>query len=76
MAAVKLMSEGFKPDRDIIFFYSGDAEQMLQADTVGAGVDIGSGKGFALYAEVRLNFVTTDPKTTAQVPVGIVGLTF
>src|SRR3954466_15656652 len=23
MAAVKLMSEGFKPDRDIIFFYSG-----------------------------------------------------
>jgi len=24
MAAVKLMSEGFKPDRDIIFFYSGD----------------------------------------------------
>ena len=26
MAAVKLMSEGFKPDRDIIFFYSGDEE--------------------------------------------------
>src|SRR3954467_6660006 len=26
MAAVKLMSEGFKPNRDIIFFYSGDEE--------------------------------------------------
>ena len=26
MAAVKLMGEGFKPDRDIIFFYSGDEE--------------------------------------------------
>ena len=26
IAAVKLMSEGFKPDRDIIFFYSGDEE--------------------------------------------------
>ena len=26
MAAVKLMAAGFKPDRDIIFFYSGDEE--------------------------------------------------
>src|SRR5213075_555697 len=36
MAAVKLMSEGFKPDRDIIFFYSGDEE------TRGVGATLGS----------------------------------
>ena len=36
MAAVKLMSEGFKPDRDIIFFYSGDEE------TEGRGATLGS----------------------------------
>src|SRR6185437_1661324 len=38
MAAVKLMSEGFKPDRDIIFFYSGDEE------TRGVGATLGSTK--------------------------------
>ena len=36
MAAVKLMSQGFKPDRDIIFFYSGDEE------TRGVGATMGS----------------------------------
>jgi acetylornithine deacetylase/succinyl-diaminopimelate desuccinylase-like protein len=36
MAAVKLMSQGFKPDRDIIFFYSGDEE------TVGRGATLAS----------------------------------
>jgi acetylornithine deacetylase/succinyl-diaminopimelate desuccinylase-like protein len=36
MAAVKLMSEGFKPNRDIIFFYSGDEE------TEGKGATLGS----------------------------------
>jgi len=36
MAAVKLMSEGFKPNRDIIFFYSGDEE------TRGVGATLGS----------------------------------
>ncbi len=36
MAAVKLMSEGFKPDRDIIFFYSGDEETMGKGATLGA----------------------------------------
>lgn len=36
MAAVKLMSGGFKPDRDIIFFYSGDEE------TEGKGATLGS----------------------------------
>jgi acetylornithine deacetylase/succinyl-diaminopimelate desuccinylase-like protein len=36
MAAVKLMSEGFKPSRDIIFFYSGDEE------TDGNGATLGS----------------------------------
>ena len=29
MAAVKLMSEGFEPDRDIIFFYSGDEQTRV-----------------------------------------------
>ncbi len=36
MAAVKLISEGFKPDRDVIFFYSGDEE------TRGVGATLGS----------------------------------
>ena len=36
MAAVKLMSEGFKPDRDIIFFYSGDEETEGKGATLGA----------------------------------------
>ncbi|MEO5612560.1 MAG: M20/M25/M40 family metallo-hydrolase [Sphingomicrobium sp.] len=36
MAAVKLMSQGFKPTRDIIFFYSGDEE------TRGVGATLGS----------------------------------
>jgi acetylornithine deacetylase/succinyl-diaminopimelate desuccinylase-like protein len=36
MAAVKLMSEGFKPDRDIIFFYSGDEETKGQGATLGS----------------------------------------
>src|SRR6476646_2055251 len=38
MAAIKLMSEGFKPNRDIIFFYSGDEE------TRGVGATLGSTK--------------------------------
>jgi acetylornithine deacetylase/succinyl-diaminopimelate desuccinylase-like protein len=36
MAAVKLMSEGFKPDRDIVFFYSGDEETNGQGATLGS----------------------------------------
>src|SRR5438309_11221642 len=36
MAAVKLISEGFKPDRDIIFFYSGDEETEGQGATLGS----------------------------------------
>src|SRR5919107_111428 len=36
MAAVKLMSEGFKPSRDVIFFYSGDEETMGQGATLGS----------------------------------------
>ncbi|GAA3905503.1 M20/M25/M40 family metallo-hydrolase [Sphingomonas limnosediminicola] len=38
MAAIKLMSQGFKPNRDIIFFYSGDEE------TRGVGATLGSTK--------------------------------
>ncbi|MES2136581.1 MAG: M20/M25/M40 family metallo-hydrolase [Pseudomonadota bacterium] len=34
MAAVKLMSEGFRPDRDVIFFYSGDEETNGQGATL------------------------------------------
>jgi acetylornithine deacetylase/succinyl-diaminopimelate desuccinylase-like protein len=50
MAAVKLMGEGFKPDRDIIFFYSGDEE------TVGKGATLGSTKWRNLTdAEFGLN---------------------
>src|SRR6476661_4191706 len=36
MAAVKLMAEGFKPNRDVIFFYSGDEETKGQGATLGA----------------------------------------
>src|SRR5947199_6889606 len=50
MAAVKLMSEGFKPDRAIIFFYSGDEE------TRGVGATLGSTKWRNLTdAEFGLN---------------------
>jgi acetylornithine deacetylase/succinyl-diaminopimelate desuccinylase-like protein len=50
MAAVKLMSEGFKPDRDIIFFYSGDEE------TEGEGATLASTKWRNLTdAEFGLN---------------------
>src|SRR5690348_4765511 len=50
MAAVKLISEGFKPDRDIIFFYSGDEE------TEGKGATLGSTKWRSLTdAEFGLN---------------------
>ena len=50
MAAVKLMSEGFKPDRDVIFFYSGDEE------TRGVGATLGSTKWRNLTdAEFGLN---------------------
>jgi len=36
MAAVKLMSQGFKPNRDIIFFYSGDEETNGRGATLGS----------------------------------------
>ena len=36
MAAVKLMSQGFKPSRNIIFFYSGDEETMGRGATLGS----------------------------------------
>ncbi len=50
MAAVKLMSQGFKPNRDIIFFYSGDEE------TKGVGATLGSTKWRNLTdAEFGLN---------------------
>src|SRR5437660_3129673 len=50
MAAVKLMSQGFKPGRDIIFFYSGDEE------TRGVGATRGSTKWRNLTeAEFGLN---------------------
>src|SRR3954465_2578871 len=50
MAAVKLMSQGFKPSRDIIFFYSGDEE------TRGVGATLGSTKWRTLTdAEFGLN---------------------
>ena len=50
LAAVKLISEGFKPDRDIIFFYSGDEE------TEGRGATRGSTKWRNLTdAEFGLN---------------------
>src|SRR3954452_2179119 len=50
MAAVKLMSEGFKPSRDIIFFYSGDEE------TRGVGATLGASKWRNLTdAEFGLN---------------------
>ena len=50
LAAVKLMSEGFKPDRDIIFFFSGDEE------TEGKGATLASTKWRNLTdAEFGLN---------------------
>ena len=36
LAAVKLISQGFKPNRDIIFFYSGDEETNGRGATLGS----------------------------------------
>ena len=50
IAAVKLISQGFKPNRDIIFFYSGDEE------TRGVGATLGASKWRNLTdAEFGLN---------------------
>jgi acetylornithine deacetylase/succinyl-diaminopimelate desuccinylase-like protein len=50
LAAIKLMSQGFKPNRDIIFFYSGDEE------TRGVGATLGASKWRNLTdAEFGLN---------------------
>src|SRR5438067_10359764 len=56
IAAVKLISEGFKPHRDIIFFYSGDEE------TRGVGATLGSTKWRNLTdAEFGLNAAGGSP---------------
>ncbi len=64
MAAVKLMSQGFKPNRDVIFFYSGDEE------TKGEGATLASTKWRNLTdAEFGLNAdggcASYDPKFKA-----------
>src|SRR3954454_9276639 len=66
MAAVKLMSQGFKPNRDVIFFYSGDEE------TQGKGATLGSTKWRNLTAaEFGLNADGGSPAYTRNFkPIG------
>ena len=42
---------------------------------IGAGVDLGLG-GVTLYGELKFVFIFTDPKTSNEVPLATVGLTF
>ena len=62
-------------DNNQIYKVTPLASQTVSALNAGAGVDLAFG-GLTLYAELRVNFVFTDPKTTVQVPIGSVGLTF
>jgi hypothetical protein len=50
-------------------------KQTKMTTNVGAGIDIALG-GLALFGEVKLNWIFTDPNTTSMVPIGTVGITF
>ncbi len=50
-------------------------KQTKMTTNVGAGVDIALG-GLTLYGELKLNWIWTEPHTSAQIPIGTVGLTF
>jgi len=59
-----------------------DYEKFLALDSqtkttanVGAGVDLTLGP-VSLFGELKLNWIFTDPKTSSQIPVGTVGITF
>ncbi|MBP1648227.1 MAG: hypothetical protein H6Q30_1672, partial [Bacteroidetes bacterium] len=49
--------------------------QTKMTTNVGAGLDIALG-GITLFGEVKLNWIYTDPNTTAMIPIGTVGITF
>jgi opacity protein-like surface antigen len=50
-------------------------KQTKMTTNVGAGVEIALG-GLTLYGELKLNWIWTKPHTSAQIPVGTVGITF
>jgi opacity protein-like surface antigen len=50
-------------------------KQTKMTTNVGAGLDIALG-GVTLYGELKLNWIWTEPHTSAQIPIGTVGLTF
>ncbi len=50
-------------------------KQTKMTTNVGAGLDIALG-GLAIFAELKVNWIFTDPNTSSQVPVGTVGITF
>jgi len=62
------------PGGDYAKFLALDSKTLTTAN-VGAGVDLALG-GLALFGELKLNWIFTDPKTSSQVPVGTVGITF
>lgn len=59
---------------DYAKFLALDSQTKTTAN-VGAGVDLVLG-GLKLYGELKINWIFTDPKTSSQVPIGTIGITF
>jgi hypothetical protein len=55
-------------------FLALDSQTKTTAN-IGAGVDLVIGP-LSLYGEVKVNWIFTDPKTSSQVPIGTIGITF
>ena len=62
------------PGGDYAKFLALDSKTLTTAN-VGAGVDLTLG-GLTLFGELKLNWIFTDEKTSSQVPIGTVGITF
>jgi len=76
-ATVNIPSVGYskKLTEDEIAKLLGIDSQTKMTTNVGAGLDIALG-GITLFGEVKLNWIYTDPNTTAMIPIGTVGITF
>jgi opacity protein-like surface antigen len=76
-ATVNIPSVGYskKLTEDEIADLLGIDSQTKMTTNVGAGLDIALG-GITLFGEVKLNWIYTDPNTTAMIPIGTVGITF
>jgi opacity protein-like surface antigen len=76
-ATIHIPSAGYSKTltEDEIYKLLGFDDQTKMTTNVGAGLDLALG-GITLYGELRLNWIWTKPNTTAQIPIGTVGITF